>query len=60
MKLNGLRRLAWAALSAGLDWLTERLLRAGNAFIASGYVTRPRPLYRSPRPCYGRATRRTR
>jgi hypothetical protein len=39
MRFDGLSRIAWAAISAGLCWLTERLLRAGNAFIASGHVT---------------------
>ena len=34
MTFDGLSRLAFAALSAGLDWLTARALRAGNAFIA--------------------------
>lgn len=34
---NGLSRLAYAALSAGLVWLGRRVVRASDAFTASGY-----------------------
>lgn len=37
-RYDGLRRIAWAVLSAGLCGLSGRAIRAGGAFIAAGYV----------------------
>ena len=38
-RYDGLSRLAWAALSAGLCQLSGCLVRASDAFLASGRVT---------------------
>jgi hypothetical protein len=39
MTFDGLRRLGWAVLSAGLDGLAARLLRASDTFLTSGRLT---------------------
>ena len=58
-RYDGLRRIAFAALSAGPDGLTERLVRASECVHRVGPRPRPaRPLYRSPRRSYAPASGR--